>query len=91
VAKPRIIREANIIGRSPTSFAEGKHHSKNAPLSVDKSAFFVDGTGGSRTLSHFPSEKAPEVPRFLSLGVKCCAVLLRKPSRRDSVRGTSIA
>ena len=25
----------------PTSFAEGKHHSKNAPLSVDKSAFFV--------------------------------------------------
>ena len=40
VAKPRIIREANIIGRSPTSFAAGKHHSKNAPLSVDKSAFF---------------------------------------------------
>jgi len=33
--------EAVIIGRCPTSFAEGKHHSKNAPLSVDKSAFFV--------------------------------------------------
>ena len=31
--------EAVIIGRCPTSFAEGKHHSKNAPLSVDKSAF----------------------------------------------------
>ena len=41
MAKPHIIREANIIGRSPTSFAEGKHHLKNAPLSVDKSAFFV--------------------------------------------------
>ena len=25
----------------PTSFAVGKHHSKNAPLSKDKSAFFV--------------------------------------------------
>jgi len=33
VAKPRIIREANIIGRSPTSFAEGKHHSKKELLS----------------------------------------------------------
>jgi len=33
VAKPRIIREANIIGRSPTSFAEGKHHSKRKDLS----------------------------------------------------------
>ena len=33
--------DAVIIGRCPTSFAEGKHHSKNAPLSVDKSAFFV--------------------------------------------------
>ena len=33
--------EAVIIGHCPTSFAEGKHHSKNAPLSVDKSAFFV--------------------------------------------------
>ena len=29
----------------PSSFAEGKHHSKNAPLSVDKSAFFVGGDG----------------------------------------------
>ena len=32
--------EAVIIGRQPTSFAEGKHHSKNAPLSQDKSSFF---------------------------------------------------
>ena len=39
--KAHIIRVANIIGRSPASFAEGKHHSKNAPLSVDKSVFFV--------------------------------------------------
>ena len=39
VAKPRIIREANIIVRSPASFAKSKHHSKKAPLSVDKSAF----------------------------------------------------
>jgi len=30
-----------VIIEKPTSFAEGKHHSKNAPLSVDKSAFFV--------------------------------------------------
>ena len=42
---------AVIIGRSPTSFCRkvrsanfGKHHSKNAPLSVDKSAFFVEGS-----------------------------------------------
>ena len=34
----------------PTSFAEGKHHSKNAPLSVDKSAFFVGGEREIRTL-----------------------------------------
>ena len=40
---------AVIIGRSPTSFAEGKHHSKNAPLSVDKSAFFVGGESEIRT------------------------------------------
>ena len=39
--KAHTIRVANIIGRKPTSFAEGKHHSKNAPLSVDKSAFFA--------------------------------------------------
>ena len=36
---------AIIIGQRPASFAEGKHHSKNAPLSVDKSAFFVGGNG----------------------------------------------
>ena len=41
--------EAVIIGRSPASFAEGKHHSKNAPLSVDKSAFFVGGRWWIRT------------------------------------------
>ena len=40
VAKPRIIREANIIRRSPASFAAGKHHSKKELL-VDKSSFFV--------------------------------------------------
>ena len=33
--------DAVIIGRCPTSFATGKHHSKNAPLSQDKSAFFI--------------------------------------------------
>ena len=38
---------AVIIGQRPASFAEGKHHSKNAPLSLDKSAFFVGA--GSRT------------------------------------------
>ena len=29
----------------PSSFAAGKHHSKNAPLSQDKSAFFAGGEG----------------------------------------------
>ena len=42
---------AVIIGRSPASFAEGNHHSKNAPLSVDKSAFFVGAGNGIRTRS----------------------------------------
>ena len=42
----KTLGEADIISgsgiiRETTSFAEGKHHSKNAPLSVDKSAFFV--------------------------------------------------
>ena len=41
--------EAVIIGRSPASFAVGKHHSKNAPLSVDKSAVFVGGGCEIRT------------------------------------------
>ena len=49
VAKPRIIRRSRHHWRKPTSFAEGKHHSKNAPLSVDKSAFFVGGESGIRT------------------------------------------
>jgi hypothetical protein len=40
-------RQAHIIRRSrhhsakPSSFAKGKHHSKNAPLAQDKSEFFV--------------------------------------------------
>ena len=43
---PKTLGEADNISVSgitieTTSFAEGKHHSKNAPLSVDKSAFFV--------------------------------------------------
>ena len=49
-----------IIGRSPASFCRkvrkanfGKHHSKNAPLSVDKSAFFVGGEAEIRTLEPF--------------------------------------
>ena len=33
--------EATHHSAKPSSFAEGKHHSKNAPLSQDKSAFFV--------------------------------------------------
>ena len=41
MANPRIIRRSRHHWALPTSFAEGKHHSKNAPLSVDKSAFFV--------------------------------------------------
>ena len=40
--------EAVIISET-TSFAKGKHHSKNAPLSVDKSAFFVGAPVESRT------------------------------------------
>ncbi|MBR3750421.1 MAG: hypothetical protein IKK58_01495, partial [Clostridia bacterium] len=39
-ARHTSLGEAVIIGRSPASFAKGKHHSKNAPLSVDKSAIF---------------------------------------------------
>ena len=44
-----IIRRSRHHWRKPTSCAEGKHHSKNAPLSVDKSAFFVGGGRGIRT------------------------------------------
>ena len=51
VAKPRIIRRnQHHLRDRQTSFAEGKHHSKNAPLSVDKSAFFVGGEREIRTL-----------------------------------------
>ena len=50
VAKPRIIRRSRHHSAKPTSFAEGKHHSKNAPLSVDKSAFFIGGDRETRTL-----------------------------------------
>ena len=54
--------EAVIIGHCPTSFAEGKHHSKNAPLSVDKSAFFVGGERGIRTLgTGLPHTRFPVV------------------------------
>ena len=49
VAKPRIIRRSRHHSAKPTSFAEGKHHSKNAPLSIDKSAFFVGGDNWIRT------------------------------------------
>ena len=42
-AKPSSLAE-------PTSFAEGKHHSKHAPLSSDKSAFFVGGSEESLLL-----------------------------------------
>ena len=37
---------AVIIGRSPASFAEGKHHSKNALLSTDKGAFLLEAPPG---------------------------------------------
>ena len=47
----RIIRRSRHHWAKPTSFAEGKHHSKNAPLSVDKSAFFVGGDGEIWTLA----------------------------------------
>ena len=45
--------EATHHWAKPSSFAEGKHHSKNAPLSVDKSAFFDGGEGEIRTLEPF--------------------------------------
>ena len=48
LGKADIISVSGII-RETTSFAEGKHHSKNAPLSVDKSAFFVGVGDGIRT------------------------------------------
>ena len=43
-----IISVSGIISKT-TSFAEGKHHSKNALLSTDKSAFFVGAEDGNRT------------------------------------------
>ena len=71
VAKPRIIRRSRHHWRKPTSFAEGKHHSKNAPLSVDKSAFFVDLPDRirtcdlkSRSLARYPA--MPRVVRALA-------------------------
>ena len=71
-------RQAHIIRRSrhhwakPTSFAEGKHHSKNAPLSVDKSAFFV---GGGRWIrDHFTIPRgARDSTQGLSFGGKLIA------------------
>ena len=64
-------RQAHIIRRSrhhsakPTSFAAGKHHSKNAPLSVDKSAFFVGLPDRIRTcdLKSRSLARYPAVPR----------------------------
>jgi len=32
----------------PTSFAEGKHHSKKPNLSVDKLGFFVGGASSTK-------------------------------------------
>ena len=55
----------------PSSFAEGKHHAKNAPLSIDKSAFFVGRGTRDRTQDtrfwrpHTDSLKNPDFPRFL--------------------------
>ena len=49
-----IIRRSRHHWAKPTSFCRkvrsanfGKHHSKNAPLSVDKSAFFVGARNGT--------------------------------------------
>ena len=39
--------EAVTIGVANIICVTGKHHSKNAPLSVDKSAFFVGGKEAS--------------------------------------------
>ena len=41
--------EAVIIGVAIIICVTGKHHSKNAPLSVDKSAFFVGRGSKIRT------------------------------------------
>ena len=41
--------EAVIIGEANIICVTGKHHSKNAPLSLDKSAFFVGGDNWDRT------------------------------------------
>ena len=49
---------AVITRRSPTSFAVGKHHSKNAPLSVDKSAFFVGRAGWTASLSNCSAQSS---------------------------------
>ena len=46
-----IISVSGIISKT-TSFAEGKHHSKNAPLSVDKSAFFAGAGVHNQPKSH---------------------------------------
>ena len=48
VAKPRFIAESCFISEA-SSCAAGALHSKNAPLSVDKSAFFLGGGSGIRT------------------------------------------
>ena len=49
VAKPSSLAKPTSSCRKVRKANFGKHHSKNAPLSVDKSAFFVGGGEGSRT------------------------------------------
>ena len=63
-----IISVSDIISETP-SFAEGKHHSKNALLSTDKSAFFVGAEDGNRT-------------RIFSLGSWCSATELLPRKQR---------
>ena len=62
-----------IIGRSPASFAAGKHHSKNAPLSADKSAFFVGAEGG--IVYSNASKLTSELDAFFGMNANpaCCA------------------
>ena len=48
-ARHTSLGEAVIIGEANIICVTGKHHSKNAPLSVDKSAFFVGGRWWIRT------------------------------------------
>ena len=64
----------------PSSFAEGKHHSKNAPLSVDKSAFFVGGNSRARNLRlDLPRASLATAKRFfVSFNSPCSLCVLRR-------------